>query len=513
MMLPKVFASALFLVLLVSCSRLATDNQVDALAAPAQLRLEPDGKLTPDAAAAGGRAVGLWRNADRASFDLGEVAEGCYEVSVRARADRYKGAPRLRLSLSGQQLGRDNPVETSTYKDQQFGKVCLNRGQYFDARLVNDLYRGKGRDRNIFVDFMTLRPTSLPSQSFPKSRNPLEWPFTQDSIWNMPVGSGAEYVPAGIGASLSMGMTTDEDVLILEPSAPLKPVVLNDAGWDSSKTRCGSLKPGQTAFDEQIPVPDGFYTDPGYKGTTPNMGAAILMPDGETIKQTQPFHVCPDGTITSQYLKPDTNLKTGRGIEGAHGGSGMSSIGGTVRLGELLPGSVIRHALKVNVYAKKYLYYTAKEATPGYRWPALNADGYAGELAYGGSVAATEMGALLALKPDFDLGALRTEPAKILARAFKNYGAYIVDDTAWDVYSLETEWSPDGRVADEFQKAWGFPFEVNTLSTCTDLEQACAWAKDMADIFSALYVVDNSSSSTVGGGGTPRQPLAPPFSY
>lgn len=34
--------------------------------------------------------------------------------------------------------------------------------------------------------------------AFPASRDPLAWPFVQSSIWNMPIGSEAVYVPANI---------------------------------------------------------------------------------------------------------------------------------------------------------------------------------------------------------------------------------------------------------------------------------------------------------------------------
>lgn len=36
-------------------------------------------------------------------------------------------------------------------------------------------------------------------------RNKYEWPFASDSIWNVPIGSEARYVPAGIGVT-AMGM-------------------------------------------------------------------------------------------------------------------------------------------------------------------------------------------------------------------------------------------------------------------------------------------------------------------
>src|SRR5947199_350321 len=79
----------------------------------------------------------------------------------------------------------------------------------------------------------------------------------------------------------------------------------------------------------------------------------------------------------------------GTGNSGAHGGSMLSSLGGTIRLGELVPGGAIRHALKVNLYGNDDYYYDG--STHGYRWPATTADGYASG-AYHGSVPALRMG-------------------------------------------------------------------------------------------------------------------------
>jgi hypothetical protein len=345
-------------------------------------------------------------------------------------------------------------------------------------------------------------------------RNKYRWPFASDSIWNLPIGSAAAYVPAGIGVATAAGMTVDEDVIVQRPTAPLKPVVQNDAGWDQAKTRCGSLQAGRLVYPDPVPVPADFSTDPGYLGSTPNMSAAILMPDGQTIRQTQPFHVCgPGGTLTSQYRFPDENIASGAGIAGAHGASGMSSIGGTVRVGELLPGGTIRHALKINLYGRRNYYYDRRDAFPGYRWPARSADGYAGEAssacAYGGSVPALRIGALVALRPEFPVETLLTEPARILARAFRDYGAYVVDDTCWDVYGLTTEWGPDGRVVDEFRAAWGFPIETSARATCTDASRECLWAQDMARVFTSLQVVDDNAPGNVGGAGTRRAAPAP----
>lgn len=347
-------------------------------------------------------------------------------------------------------------------------------------------------------------------------RTPLLWPFRQDSIWNMPIGRGARYVPAQIAAPTDSALIADEDILILSPQSPLRTIVVNTAGWDPTKTRCGSLVPGTLVTTTPVPVPLTFSTEPsavdvGYQGTTPNASAAILLPDGRTVLQTQPFHVCGrGGVLTSQYLFPNADLVTGDGIAGAHGGSAMSSIGGTLRLGELVPGGVIHHALKLELDSAKYYSYNPLDATPGYRWPALTADSGAASL-YHGRVAALRMGSLLALPPSFNLNSLRTEPAKILARALTDYGAYIVDDAGWDVTQLATEWGPQGRVIDEFASVWGFPMQPGITAPCTGTSNICRWVTDLAAIVTHLAVVDNNSPQCAGGCGARLAPLAPPF--
>jgi hypothetical protein len=66
-----------------------------------------------------------------------------------------------------------------------------------------------------------------------------------------------------------------------------------------------------------------------------------------------------------------------------------------------------------------------------------------------------------------------------------------------------TEWSPKGRVLDEFHEQWGFPFAMKDLNH--------PWTQDIARIIENLYVVSNNGPNSIGGGGTPRQPLAAPL--
>jgi hypothetical protein len=335
----------------------------------------------------------------------------------------------------------------------------------------------------------------------PGTRNPLKWPFASNSIWNMPVGSGAVYVPGQIQPPSQYGMTTDEDIVIMRPTAPLTRVMLNTAGW-SQRDRCPPDASNQLLM--QVPIPtDYLFGDK--RPSTPNAGTAILLADGRTVKQTQPFSRCvAGGPATSQYFFPDADLK-GDGIRGAHGGSGLSTLGGTLRIGELTRASgSIRHVLKVNLDgAMNFRNCSTREDC--FRWPAVTGDAYAvdryGSLRSG--PVAMRMGALLALPRSLNLAnlGLETEPARRLAWTFQNYGAYVVDDTAWRVYALVVEVGPDGDVRDEFRREWGFPL--------TEASQNTPWTRDMRRIMTALAVIDNNGPSSVGGGGTPLQPLAP----
>lgn len=345
----------------------------------------------------------------------------------------------------------------------------------------------------------------------PGVRDPLLWPFSRDSIWNLPIGASAVYVPANIQQATQRGMTTDPDVIILTPNATMTAVYYNPDGW-SGGSRC--TPQGNVLFN--APIPGNFVVQgagpSNPDGTTPNYATAILMPDGHTLTQGQPFARCTaDGPATMWWSV--SNDLYGTGVDGGHGGSGLSSIGGTIRLGELVPGGVIRHVMKVNLYGLGNYHYDG--TTHGYRWPAIQADGCAASC-YGGTTPALRMGSLLAIPASVNINSLglETEPAKILARAFQDYGAYTVDDTGWSVYAIETEFGPQGRVEDQFNTAWGFPINAATKTV--------PWARDMDRLFGALNVVDNwdqaawqvvsaSNGSQGAGGGAPRVAWAPEF--
>ena len=326
------------------------------------------------------------------------------------------------------------------------------------------------------------------------TRNPLQWPFASASIWNQSIGSGADYVPANLEA-IYLAADTDH-FFVLSDADPVQDL-LGIGGWRNRSS-------GQEDSGVDLPLPDALIIPDNNEVETPNNSAALLLPDGTTwIQLNAMTRDRPGGSIYGvRYpFEPysDATLD-GEGSLGGHGGSGLSSIGGTIRIGELISDDPIRHALKINLWAEKYLSYTqGDDGGLGYRWPAIKADSYANATTYGGITPELMMGSLLAIPSDITPEALRlqTEPGEKVFYALQNYGAYIADDTAWDAHALTIE----SGVLQEFEHTYGCALEGNSSP----------FHDDMMVMFQALHVIDNNAVNNGGGGGDPVVPPAPPI--
>jgi hypothetical protein len=88
-------------------------------------------------------------------------------------------------------------------------------------------------------------------------RNKYLWPFASNSIWNTPIGSAANYQPAGIVSNSAQGSPTafeqDQDVIVMAPTAPLTAVYYNAIAWNGGD-RC----PAQGNLLANVPVPANY---------------------------------------------------------------------------------------------------------------------------------------------------------------------------------------------------------------------------------------------------------------
>ena len=106
-----------------------------------------------------------------------------------------------------------------------------------------------------------------------EGRDPLSWPFASTSIWNMPIGTGADYVSADLpdvpgGDKWSPMPGLDAEHLLLDPDAPLTKLYHNGVGWDGGD-RCTP----DSDILATVPVPDD-HTVPNN-----NDGAVFLLSD------------------------------------------------------------------------------------------------------------------------------------------------------------------------------------------------------------------------------------------
>ena len=327
-------------------------------------------------------------------------------------------------------------------------------------------------------------------QNISDSRDPWLWPFSQDSIWNTPIGSEAVYLPANIEPALHNNV--DWEIFVKTSEKDPEKTLYQAGHWKDRDTGTKVLR--------NLIIPDHVIVQDANDGWQGNACAAILQPDGRTFVNIcalcRPYH----GSDLWGYILPDTDLY-GDGTLGAHAGSGLSTIGGSIRLRELTGDSPIRHVLKINLWQNKFLYYDRNSDTPGYRWPAVNCDEYAPTM-YGGKNPSLEMGALLAIPPDVteeSLG-LKTDVGRKLFHALQDYGAYVVDACAGTVVWNSNDICAERGVQEELELNYNYNFSHGDLQEDFN-----------SRLLPALHIVDNNSPSNVGGGGIPRAPLAPPL--
>lgn len=320
------------------------------------------------------------------------------------------------------------------------------------------------------------------------TRSKYDRPFDTHSIWNSPIGSEADYVLAGFKPGKYIDI--DRDHIL---SSGQRRQLLAHESWPNI---CEGDK-----FLSDVWVPDDYVVPSDGK----NNAAAFILPDGEHIYQANPISRCEEaGPVYAGWAAVPEAVTSiyDDGLYGGHGGSSLSGIGGTIRLGELTSDEPIGHALKILVWAARY----CTDEDGGFRWPAYRADAYAldpeNPLHYnqlGSASPAVKMGSLLAIPDWVDISSLglQTYAAWKIAVALQDYGAYIVDDSAWHTYYLCAEQG----VGQEFQETYDLGIAA----------QAGPWYDDMMCLIQWLHVVDNNGPDTIGGGGTLRRPLAPPI--
>jgi hypothetical protein len=232
-----------------------------------------------------------------------------------------------------------------------------------------------------------------------------------DGFWRQPIPETAQYESANLDAA---GALFDLNYsVITSNSDPLIDVYV-PAAWNK--------RVGGTQWLGQVHFPDGFTLPDAAPDNTPNNPLCTVNKDTQIV----------DCFNAVARPIPSSPLYAYRPV--SHGGSGLS--GGDIT-GTALQRGRIEHAIALGVWAKKYLSFYKG----GFIAPAVRADSYASPQTYGAQNNKLVMGTRLALKSEDTPTKLGIScPAVVpLIQALQTYGAYIVDDSAWNAFYISTD--------------------------------------------------------------------------
>ena len=338
----------------------------------------------------------------------------------------------------------------------------------------------------------------------PPARDLRVWPFSSQSPWNMPIGTGAQYAPF-LTSTLPAGINYDGhwtcSVVLATQGDPLVTMYLDkDAATNWDFLNGGGAVCGNSAADEQMLLSLSSTTLPSSKNvysTTPisayhdahddysatfhipagacaspdtDAQMAVFQPDGWVLEIYDAIHLS-TGDVVGEIASYTDAHGDGTGYWNGRRASMLPNFAGLIRTGELAA-EHIPHAL-VGIFGAELL-------APVAVWPAnafdTNSSGYTGML---------PMGALVAIPAAVDVASLGlSAKGAAVAHAAQDYGIY-VGDTGGTGITLQAELG--------------------------DPELDDGLANDLPTIANLLQRIVNNTAATPGGGGTPRAPLAPPL--
>jgi hypothetical protein len=252
----------------------------------------------------------------------------------------------------------------------------------------------------------------------------LRFQNTWNAFWRKPLPATTSYQSLRAAGDTAPGFHGDHVYIdvnyhVLANNTMPEVDVLVPSGWINRST--GTVWQGRIHVPSNFVLPDATPTD------SPNNPTIILNTDSGKAMFL-------NGTVRPKSNGPVWGYKSDT-IAITHGGSGLA--GGEVTLSELQQGTV-NHALALDVWGKKYL----SRANGGFVPPAIRADtGYnnpADGNYYNGNIPNLTMGTRLAIPPSVTARKLNvtSKQGVALFNALKTYGAYIVDNSAWNVIYL-----------------------------------------------------------------------------
>ena len=325
----------------------------------------------------------------------------------------------------------------------------------------------------------TPAPTPAPTP-VAGTRDPYLHPFSNESFWNIPIGSGAIYQDASGAESRDMANASLGYRWIGANAMKFSRATAGDPvrTWTAqSIARANNMWTLGSSNTFNIKTPDSlqFLTVDGW--------SLLLEDNNRYFLETWLAERASGNNVNVAYVVRNDIRGLGYDpVNKSHSGiraTGYSLLGGLVRQYDLNQGR-IAHAIAMAISTRQ-----ANAGATRNVWPAYFSDGGVG---YEGSI---PLGALFAIPQNVNLDSigLTTREGRMLARAFQEFGGY-VSDTA----------GPSTNV-------------IAYVETGVPQAQIDGLFADLDKIVPLLRRVMNNTQSTPGGPGTriaaPPAPLAP----
>lgn len=263
-----------------------------------------------------------------------------------------------------------------------------------------------------------------------KTRDPVLWPFTSTSIWNLPIATGATFEAATDTITADL-ISSSYYAYINQPSYS-HPVYV--ANWNDQWISISDTSFASRSSAYRIPAnvqsangSDGHMhvIDPAHTYIDEAIGVGKTSPTAMNCSRHHRIDLYGNG------IGPNNGVR-------AYGGS---AIGGLIRDWEIDPThpnytGKIQHPIAVALDPNQMLYTTGGSGYDGagygtalgYVWPASEQDAASTSI-YKGHV---PMGTYFAIPGSVDVTTigLGSNQAIMLARAFQDYGGYVTDVTA-----------------------------------------------------------------------------------
>ncbi len=237
-----------------------------------------------------------------------------------------------------------------------------------------------------YIPLFVVAISSFSSSSDVPCRDRFLQPFANTSIWNTAIGSEAEFAATNLfRTKFPEQFHNDQEFFIRIDSSDTEYDWIDQGDWGGDQ-KC--VITGKAVRKIRLPKNwstasdcDEFDNCHSAADLMNNNPMGILLEDQETIVQMQPVYRCDtNGPLLARFGNetdgcpqqfPNTTSIFSDGNLGAHGGSGLSGVGGMVRLGELVNDNPIEHALKIELQHQWYFVSLYSFSLPHPKTPSL----------------------------------------------------------------------------------------------------------------------------------------------